>query len=786
MVKKIFFFIFLGWLAILSMRGQTKVRLFGKVTDAAGEGLPLATVGIEPADKLVKTGIDGRFQLLLPPGTYVLKVGYSGFRTSVVKLLLKAERECNVVLQEDVLALDSVYVYGKSSVSKLKEGGLALNVIDVKTMVNGLAGLDALVDRTTGVRIRREGGVGSDFDMSINGMSGNSVRYFVDGVPLDAQGSGVNLSNFPVNLVDRVEVYKGVVPTQLGADALGGAVNIVTRRGKGNYLDASYGVGSFHTHRADLNAQWVDRRTGLTVRPTVAVNYSKNDYKVRGVELWNEDAGAFLSTDRKRFHDDYLSAFARLDVGVGGKPWADELFVSASYSKENKELQTGVVQSVVYGMAERQADAWSVAARYRKMGLWQDRLSINTSASYTWDHALTVDTAYRKYSWDGGFVERPRNEVTGRNRSMRHYKRPLFIASLNADCRFNSRHALNVNYQLQSMGNKRSDDVDATFEPSNDRFTKHILGIAYQQSLYGGRWHNSFFVKEYVNHLSVGQNDLSWITGADKVPSAFTHHYEGYGLASRFGFGRFGAAKLSYEHSIRLPLAREMLGNGTTIYPNLQLNPEHSNNVNVGLDGKWVFSGHSLTYEVNGFFRNVKDYIHAQVTTQDGTMQYQNVNDVNVKGIEGEMAYGYAGWLRFWGNCSFQDSRSRTRYKANGTPDVTYNNKVPNKPWLFAHAGGELKRRNCWNRGLTLGLSYNYQYVHWFYLMWEKYGTKETNSLIPTQHLHSVTLSGSWGDERYNLSLTCDNVCDAVLYDNYKLQKPGRSFYCKFRIFING
>lgn len=88
------------------------------------------------------------------------------------------------------------------------------------------------MNRTTGIKVREEGGVGSDFDLSINGMSGNSVRYFLDGMPLDTKGSGVSLANLPINIIDRIEIYKGVVPASLGTDALGGAINIITKQEK--------------------------------------------------------------------------------------------------------------------------------------------------------------------------------------------------------------------------------------------------------------------------------------------------------------------------------------------------------------------------------------------------------------------------------------------------------------------------------------------------------------------------------------------------------------------------
>ena len=240
-------------------------------------------------------------------------------------LLLFAQNDVQetATLSVDSVVLRGVTVTGKSKVQRLREGALAVNAIDVRSMVSSISSLSTLVDRTAGVKIREEGGVGSDFDLSINGMSGNSVRYFIDGVPLDTKGSGVTLANLPVNLIDHVEIYKGVVPTWLSSDALGGAVNIVTNRKKVNYLDASYGIGSFHTHRGDLSGQYV-LKNGLTIRPTVGINYSKNDYMMRGVEVWDEESRKYVETDRRRFHDDYFSALAQMEVGVTDKRWADQ------------------------------------------------------------------------------------------------------------------------------------------------------------------------------------------------------------------------------------------------------------------------------------------------------------------------------------------------------------------------------------------------------------------------------------------------------------------------------
>lgn len=765
---------------------QNKVLLSGVVKEQSGEPLPMVTVAVENTASGTYTNDRGRYSLSLSPGKHTLIITLLGYNTIKTSVDIRSNKTLDFVMEENSVTLNSVEVYGKTKTQQIKEGAFAVNALDIKPQVNSLKNLNEMVNRTTGVKIREDGGVGSDFELSINGMSGNSVRYFIDGMPLDAKGSGVSLANLPVNIIDRIEIYKGVVPASLGADALGGAINIITNQDKKNYLDVSYGIGSFHTHKADLNAQFVEPKTGLIIRPTIGVNYSKNDYMMKGVEVWNEEKREYLAENRKRFHDDYFSLLGQLEAGFVNQSWADAFFISASYSKVDKDLQTGSIQSKVYGMAERQVDAWNVSARYLKHDFLVKNLQLNASVSHTRDYSLTVDTAFRKYDWNGNYINSARNEITGRDRSLRHYKRPLTIARANLDYRLNGQHSINLNYLLSRTGNDRYDEIDTEFEPSNDVLAKHILGLSYNQSFFNSKMDNSFFIKDYINHLDIQQQDLYWITGSDDMPSSSTKNNVGYGLGTRFSFWDELALKASFEHSVRLPLARELLGNGTTIYPNVRLNPENSNNVNLGAYGSLRLApGHLLYYEANGFYRNVNDYIHAVVSEAEGMMQYENVSSVDIKGVEGEVRYNWKDFMQAIVNCSYQDARDKQRYKADGKPSISYNNKVPNRPWFFSNAELNFILRDLFRKDSKLRLGYNYQYVHWFFLTWEGYGVLESKSKIPTQHLHSATLSYSWNKERYNISLECNNLFDTTLYDNYMLQKPGRSFFCKFRLFIN-
>jgi len=688
----------------------------------------------------------------------------------------------------DSVALKGVTVTGKSRTQRLREGALTVNAVDVRSIVGSLSSLNTLVDRTAGVKVREEGGMGSDFDLSINGMSGTSVRYFIDGIPLDTKGSGVTLANLPVSIIDRVEIYKGVVPTWLNSDALGGAVNIVTNRRRTNYLDASYGIGSFHTHRADLNGQYT-LKNGLTLRPTLGVNYSKNDYMMKDVEVWDEAAGRYLPKERRRFHDDYFSLLGQVEAGFSNKRWADECFVTLSYNKVSKDLQTSQVQNHVIGQANRQSNAWSIGLRYQKQDFLLKRLNASLSLSHTWDHAVTNDTAHRKYDWNGDWKVSQRNELNGRAFSLRHIKRPMTLVRADFNYSFSEQHMLNLSYALNRTGNDRRDEADQAFVPANDLFAKHIVALAYNQALLGGRMYNTFFLKDYVNHVTIEQTDLATITGSKTSAGSNTNNSFGSGLGTRLEIAPSLAVKASYERSVRLPLARELLGNGTTIYANTALKPEKSNNLNVGLFGTFSSGMHSLHYEVDGFLRYVDNYIQPQVSDDEGYLQYVNQPAVRIKGLEGELRYDWNRRLQAVANMSWQDARDDNRYKDDGYPSVTYNNHVPNRPWLFASA--EVKydllppARHTQAAASHLFIALNYQWVHWFYLSWEAYGLPQTKARIPEKNLLGANVTYTWHDSRYSLSLDCQNLLDQTVYDNYKLQKPGRSLFLKFRLSLN-
>jgi iron complex outermembrane receptor protein len=120
-----------------------------------------------------------------------------------------------------------------------------VTVVRVDTPSARAASVADLVEREAGVRVRAAGGLGSFTSVSIRGADAGEVAVFLDGVPLNrASAAGVDLSQIPADAIERVEIHRGMPPPELGGAALGGAINLITRKSGGGWR-SSVGGGSF-------------------------------------------------------------------------------------------------------------------------------------------------------------------------------------------------------------------------------------------------------------------------------------------------------------------------------------------------------------------------------------------------------------------------------------------------------------------------------------------------------------------------------------------------------------
>lgn len=775
----------------IGIRSNKKRQASGLIT---AQGIPLAGASVHIGNSKTFADQDGRYRLKIDAeqSIYDVKISSVGYKTYSQNVEPRGNGEfiLSVELLPDAQYLEEVSVLGQTELQKIKNSGFNVNTLEVGKYNNSTKDINQILNTTTGVRIREYGGLGSDFNFSINGLSGKAVRFFVDGIPMENYGVGMAFNNIPVNLAERVEVYKGVVPIELGADALGGAVNLVTDKGPKSYLDASYSYGSFNTHRAALNAQHVNPKNGMLVKLTSFYNFSDNNYWMHSNPKYDaaiqvpDGQGGFVDKRVRRFHDQYRSTMVQGEVGYINKKWADVFVLGMLYNDHYKEYQTGSRQSAVYGKVNRNGDYLMPSLRYKKTDLFVEGLSTTASLSYGIDRYAVVDTSSTTYWWDGS-VRSSSNSYgeigASIPQSHTNYKNTFLLGRLNVNYQLdaNNMFAFTQNY---NSADQVSDEIltGKVFTPSGQ--SKSISGLSWQNKALKNKLQSELFAKLFHFSLDIGE-----VIGGKNPRAAQKRNYNnyGFGLASRYTLTENARARFSYEHAYRLPELLEVLGDGVNVLPNPNIKPESSHNLNIGFDISRHIDSHYYRLDAAGFFRDAKDFIYS-IPMGNNSSQYLNEGKVIVFGGELEAQYKYADLLELTLNGSYQKSKQNQQYiYGESTPRANYGNLIPNQPWLYGNLFFSIGKNNWLGKDTRVQFDWSSQYIHEFYLTWEAWGSAQSLNVIPTQLLHHAGITYSLKDGRYNIAFESRNLTDKLAYDNYRLQKPGRSFNLKLRYYIH-
>lgn len=774
---------------------QSKGIVTGRIVDQQKQPYYPVAVAIEGVYIGGYTNENGVYHINdVPAGSQTIVVSGIGVKTKKVPIHVtagKVNRIPDIEIDTQAEELEEVQVIGKSEARRQQEQAYAISVLDIKKAYNSAAPLNKLLNNVSSVRIREEGGMGSNYNFSLNGFSGNQVKFFLDGIPMDNFGSSFNLANISATMAERVEVYKGVLPVNLGADALGGAVNIVSRR-DANYLDATYSFGSFNTHKVSVNGAYTHLKTGFTVRANAFYNYSDNDYKVF-VPIID------LATNKKiderwvrRFNDAYRSGGIRLETGITNKPYADYLRAGIILSKNDKDVQTGATMDAVYGGVKMKSESVIPSIRYKKDDLFLDGLSLSLYGTYNSVNTFNVDTIARRYNWLGESV--PSTSAGEGYYTDSKIKNREWLGNGNISYVIDGHQSLILNHVVSAMRRTMNDKVRPDDENNNvpQQLTKNITGLGWQ--IRYDRWNANVFGKMYKLYSSTYKRLDEYTENArwEKVRDHKTNF--GYGAAATYYILPSLQAKFSYEHAYRLPESIEMFGDGLIQQRNPDLKPESSRNLNLGLSFIQTFGAHQLSADGNFIYRYTTDFILKGVSlTSNPTTGYENLGKVLTKGVEAAVRYNYKDLFHTGAGFTYQDITDRQRYEKTKdsfvgegiTENITYKERLPNIPYLFANADAGVRFHDLIWKNSVLTFDYNLNYIHSYYLSVPGLGAKSSKKVIPEQFSHDLALGYSMDNGKYSVVVECTNLTNQKLYDNYRLQKPGRAFNVKLRYFFS-
>ncbi|MEM9930942.1 MAG: TonB-dependent receptor plug domain-containing protein, partial [Bacteroidota bacterium] len=619
------------------------------------------------------------------------------------------------------------------------------------------------------------------------GLSGDQIRFFYNGVPLDFSPYAFGLANVPVNAIARVEVYKGVVPIQFGADALGGAVNLVppqTNKKLGG--SASYQTGSFGTHRATANLEHYNEDSGFFASVGGFYDYTDNNYKI-DVAVPNEQ-GQLEQFKVERFHDAYRAFGANFSLGLRNKKWANELSIEGYYGDYENEIQNsqapGLINEPQLGINNAVAGSpfgevvftsFSTGANLHYTLEPGDNWTIYLRGGYNYNERESFDVGNNLYNWFGEVVRVQNQPGEFGEADNLVTKSENVFARQQTTFYINERHSLNLSL-APTYGFRTADDllIDGLFDPALDegRLFDFVSGFEYRAELFNGKLENVAFVKNYRQDVSIESLDPSVeeVMVDERSVSEF-----GAGNGLRYEWSERFATKLSYEFAYRLPRLDEIFGDGQLILENLELRPENSHNVNL----QWDYTSSEsakVQWQLQGnfFLRRIDDLIFLLVNA-DEFGSFQNVWSATSEGVElaGSVRNIIKG-LTLSANTTYQEYRNTS----DTGPFTAFNgDRIPNVPYFFANGAAEYGFESLFKKGDGLSLFWNLRYVEGFFVGWESAGLQQFKAEVPDQTVQNagITYRMEQGNLQNSITLEGQNLADAKVFDFFGVQRPGRA-----------
>lgn len=586
----------------------------------------------------------------------------------------------------DENSLSEVTVTAKTEARKLKEEGMPVTVINMSSLQGTVTSISDILSKTVGMTIRTSGGVGSASRISVRGLEVKRIGFFIDEIPLNDQSDFIDLNDIPVDMIERIEIYKGVVPARFGGSSMGGAVNIKIKEYPNKYMDVSYMRESFNSNKLQLVSKRNLKDKGLIFGVGGGYTYADNDYTMtspyqEGLKI-------------KRNHD----RFQKILIGGSFKAtkwWFDEVEFEPVFIDTKKEIQ-GIETDI--RKAETNSRAFLFANTLKKEDFLLPGLDLDFSTAIAFTKINLIDTAKVRYDWDGNPYTTTKygGELGNQYAANSNDKKFTLINKINLEYMINESHSVNFNSVFNLANGYPEDSLrnlslgrQSVFD---SKMRSWVGGINYDFRTKDDKFLNSVTARYYIYSMNTKK---SQIYGGDNVKDIdLSKNDFGISNAMRYKFKPDLMAKFSVGYDVRIPSETELLGDGYSISPSEGLLPERNTSVNLGLLYDRVgISSNDLQIELSLFYMHLENMIRFTKGFIDA--QYQNFGEMRTLGVEFDVKMDLFPWLYGYFNTTFQDLRDVRKYEEESElPNPTKGKRMPNIPYLMGNAGLEFHKEN--------------------------------------------------------------------------------------------
>ena len=700
----------------------------------------------------------------------MLMVSFVGYQT-IIDTIITNRKYYTLKLFPEPIDLADVVIVGKIRAQVLRESPEAVSVIDAKELQGRSISLETVLNKTIGLKVGQTGGLGSSSRIIVHGLEGNRIQILWDGIPMSNSDGAFSLDEIPIDIIERIEVYKSIIPARFGCDGLGGAINIVTKEFSTDYLDASYEFGSYQTHKGSVFSRKNFPKSGILIGMGGYYTTAKNDYSFRVPEREN----LLVKRDHDRFQSYMLKgkiAFTKL--------WFDEISTEFGYYNRFNEIQ-GILKNIQH--AKNQSGMFMLENKLIKSGILNDRLNLESHLSLSHMTNNFVDIAQVNYDFEGNIYPSPNGMgETGEVPHNSNDKSLKINERINFDYKLSANQSLNLNTLINYAQRQPNDEIASQHAgfviggfPSKK--TSVISGLTWDTKLFDRKLTNMFSAKYFHLHSEIEDLTSYEMIEAPKKKNNTTSQI-GWIEAMKYEAFRGFHLKASYQRAIRLPNSQELFGDGIITFPAAGLKPEKSHNFNLGflIDKNDILGLSRLQFEVNGFYMQVSDMI--KLMKQHMAAGYVNAEKVHIKGIETELKLDITPTVYAYGNLTYQDLRDVLNYlPGTQAPNPPKGLRLPNIPYLFANFGAEYHRDQLF-KNWHIKAFWDGKFTEEFFYFWEL--TELQKRRIPRSFVNDIGLLLTYKN-KYSVALECHNMMNKEVWDQFRQPLAGRTFHLKFR-----
>lgn len=258
-----------AFMVAVAAKGQSVIK--GSVYDThSSEPVVFATVIAEGGKTGTNTDEQGRFELKVPADVKQLIITYVGYAPDTIQLTAK-KTNYNIGLKP-AGNMEEVVVTGTMKAVSRANSPIPVEVFTpAYFQKNPTPNLFDALEIVNGVKPQINCNVCNTGDIHINGMEGPYTMILIDGMPIVSGLATVyGLSGIPNSIVDRIEIVKGPASSLYGSEAMGGVINVITKKPESApLLSVDFMTTSWQEYTADVAGKFeIGKMQNLT-----GVNY---------------------------------------------------------------------------------------------------------------------------------------------------------------------------------------------------------------------------------------------------------------------------------------------------------------------------------------------------------------------------------------------------------------------------------------------------------------------------------------------------------------------------------